>query len=170
MRTDTGRLGLVADRALAEVTETDMLLIPGGPKAEVKAGDEATLAWVRAMHASARWTASVCTGSLILATAGVLDGVRATTHWTRLDQLGALGAIPVKERVVFSDPIVSAAGVSAGIDMALQLARILFGDDVAQALQLGVEYDPAPPFDSGSPDKAPPHIVQMLLAMVAARD
>src|SRR5205085_10477675 len=109
-----------------------------------------------------RWTASDCTGWLILAAAGVLEGRRATSHWLALDELGRLGATAVSERVVFDGRIVTAAGVSAGIDMALALTVRIAGEQVAQAIQLGIEYDPEPPFDAGSPQKAPDEIVALL--------
>jgi len=114
------------------------------------------------LHETTTWTTSVCTGSLILAAAGLLEGRRATSHWLALGQLAALGAVPVSERVVFDEKIVTAAGVSAGIDMALRLAASVAGEQVAQAIQLGVEYDPQPPFDAGSPSKAPAEIVELL--------
>jgi transcriptional regulator GlxA family with amidase domain len=116
------------------------------------------------VHDATTWTTAVCTGSLILAAAGLLDGKRATSHWLALEKLGELGAEPVAERVVFDGKIVTGAGVSAGIDMALTLAAAAAGDAVAQAIQLGIEYDPQPPFDAGSPQKAPAQIVEALRA------
>jgi transcriptional regulator GlxA family with amidase domain len=152
------------------VETCDILVVPGGPAARSLADREPVTAWVRAMHASSQWTTSVCTGSLILAGEGVLSGVRATCHWYRMDQLAALGAEPVHERVVFADGnIVTAAGVSAGIDMALALAARIAGDAVAQAIQLGIEYDPQPPFDAGSPSKAPPAVRSIVEAKYRAR-
>ncbi len=124
--------------------------------------DETTLAWVRSAHAHTRWTTSVCTGSLILGAAGLLHGLRATTHWLSLPVLEELGAIPTTERVVEEGRIVTAAGVSAGIDMALRLTQLMEGDETAQAIQLSIEYHPHPPLDAGSPDKAPAHIVEGL--------
>jgi transcriptional regulator GlxA family with amidase domain len=117
------------------------------------------LEWLGAVHETSTWTTSVCTGSLILAAAGLLKGRRATSHWLALEELGKLGAQPVSERVVFDGKIVTAAGVSAGIDMALALAAEVAGEAVAQAIQLGIEYDPQPPFDAGSPRTAPAEIV-----------
>ena len=113
------------------------------------------LAWLRAAHETSVYTASVCTGSLVLAAAGILDGVPATTHWLAMDKLAALGAVPVAERVVESGKIFTAAGVSSGIDMALLLAARLAGEEVARAIQLSIEYDPQPPFDAGSPSRPP---------------
>jgi transcriptional regulator GlxA family with amidase domain len=140
-----------------------VLLIPGGPGEDVLRED-AVIDWVRAAHETSTWTTSVCTGALVLARAGVLDGVRATTHWLAMDRLGELGAIPTSERVVQEGKIVTAAGVSAGIDMALTLAARIAGDDVAQTIQLYTEYDPQPPFDAGSPAKAPEHIMDPVRA------
>ncbi len=162
IRSDTGALGVTADRAIADMPAPDILLIPGGPGDVVGRAGEAALEWVRRASETATWTTSVCTGSLILAAAGVLDGRRATSHWTALEELRALGAEPVTERVVFDGDIVTAAGVSAGIDMALTLVARIAGDQVAQVIQLATEYDPQPPFDSGSPEKAPAEIVEFL--------
>lgn len=122
--------------------------------------DARLLDWLRGVHETSDWTTSVCTGSLILAAAGILDGLEATTHWTNVGRLGALGARPVRRRVVEQGKVLTAAGVSAGIDMALRLAELVAGADVAQGIQLAIEYDPQPPFDSGSPDKAPTAIVE----------
>ena len=120
--------------------------------------------WLRAADQTSTWTTSVCTGSLILAAAGLLAGRRATSHWLALDQLGSLGVTPVAERVVFDGKYVTAAGVSSGIDMALALAGRIAGDEAAQAIQLGIEYDPQPPYDAGTPDRAPAQIVASLRA------
>jgi putative intracellular protease/amidase len=161
-RTDTGHLALVADYSLDETPSPDILVIPGGPGQTALMDDEPTLEWVRRAHESTRWTASVCTGSLILAAAGLLKGLRATSHWLALDALRELGAEPVTERVVVEGKIITAAGVSAGIDMALTLAARECGERMAQSIQLGIEYDPQPPFDAGSPAKAPVEIVERL--------
>ena len=155
-RTETEMLALTADLALDELTDPDVIVFPGGFGTRALMTDEPTLSWVRRAHATATWTTSVCTGSLVLAAAGVLKGREATTHWMLLDQLRELGAIPVSRRVVEAgENIITAAGVSAGIDMALTLAARIAGEDVAQAIQLGIEYDPQPPFGSGSPASAP---------------
>jgi transcriptional regulator GlxA family with amidase domain len=120
--------------------------------------------WLRAADRTSTWTTSVCTGSLILAAAGLLAGRRATTHWLALDQLPALGVTPATDRVIVDGKYITAAGVSSGIDMALNLAGRVAGDEVAQAIQLGIEYDPQPPYDAGAPDKAPADIVSHLRA------
>ena len=155
VRNDTGSLGLVADVALADVEACDVLLVPGGPAARKQVGDEEFLDWIRRVHATTEWTTSVCTGSLPLGAAGLLDGLDATTHWSAVDALESFGARYTAERVVFQGKIVTAAGVSSGIDMALALAGRIAGDTVAQAIQLAIEYDPQPPYDAGSLAKAP---------------
>jgi transcriptional regulator GlxA family with amidase domain len=160
--TDNGMLTLHAERSLAEFASPDIVLVPGGPgEVAERAGGE-VLEWLRQVDLTSTWTTSVCTGSLILAAAGLLEGKRATSHWLAMDELGRLGAEPVSERVVFDGKTVTAAGVSAGIDMALTLVSRIAGDRVAQAIQLGIEYDPQPPFDAGSPQKAPAEIVALL--------
>lgn len=158
-RTDNGALALLAELGLAEVQRPEIFVVPGGFGSRAAMRDDAVLDWVRQAHATSRWTTSVCTGSLILGAAGILDGLKATTHWLWRDQLARLGAEVVPERVVEQGKVITAGGVSAGIDMALHLARREAGDEVAQAIQLGIEYDPAPPFDSGSPEKAPEAVV-----------
>ncbi len=160
--TDTGFLKLMADYATSEVSDADLLLVPGGPGDEDVRKNAKLLDWIRVIHEGSRFTTSVCTGSLILGAAGLLKGLRATTHWTRRDVLREYGAEATGERLVEQGKIVTAAGVSAGIDMALHLVRKIAGDDLAQGIQLGIEYDPQPPFDAGSPEKAPSHIVQLV--------
>jgi putative intracellular protease/amidase len=162
IRTDAGSLALVADYALEEVSSPDILVVPGGPGQVALMDDQTILNWVRVVHESTRWTTSVCTGSLILGAAGLLKGRRATSHWLALDILGRLGALAVSDRVVIEGKIITAAGVSAGIDMALTLVGREFGAETAQAIQLGIEYDPQPPFDAGSPGKAPEAVVERL--------
>ena len=162
VRTDNGMLTIVAERSLAEVPRPDILLVPGGPGEVAARAGGPVLQWLRSAAATSTWTTSVCTGSLVLAAAGLLDGCRATSHWLAMEELARLGAEPVSERVVFDGNIVTAAGVSAGIDMALALAERVAGREVAQAIQLGIEYDPQPPFDAGSPRTAPAAIVQAL--------
>ena len=167
VRTDTGFLGLNADHDISEVSEADLLLVPGGPGNAAVRQDGKILDWLRSLHEQTRFTTSVCTGSLILGAAGLLRGLRATTHWTRMDVLREFGAEPTGERVVEQGKIITAAGVSTGIDMALQLVQKISGDDFAQALQLGIEYDPQPPFDAGSPEKAPAHVVDLVRGAMA---
>jgi putative intracellular protease/amidase len=161
-RTDTGALALSADYAMDEIGATDILIVPGGAGTRPMLGDEETLTWIRDIHGSTHWTTSVCTGSLALGAAGILKGKRATSHWIWREYLSAFGATPVDERVVEDGKVVTAAGVSSGIDMALLLAERVAGEDVARAIQLGIEYDPEPPHDSGSPGKAPEEIVEMV--------
>jgi transcriptional regulator GlxA family with amidase domain len=162
VRTDNGMLALLVEHSLEDVSEPDIVLVPGGPGEVAARAGGAALEWLRAADRTSTWTTSVCTGSLVLAAAGLLDGRRATTHWLAFDELRRLGAEACDERVVFDGKLVTAAGVSAGIDMALALAARIAGDQVAQAIQLGIEYDPQPPFDAGSPHKAPAAVVELL--------
>jgi transcriptional regulator GlxA family with amidase domain len=164
LRTDNGMLTIEAQRSLDELRHPEIALVPGGPGEVAARAGASTLEWLRAAHATSTWTASVCTGSLILAAAGLLDGLPATSHWLALEELRRLGARPVDERIAFAGRVVTAAGVSAGIDMALALAARIAGEAVAQAIQLGIEYDPQPPFDAGSPAKAPAQVVELLRA------
>ncbi|OKK22434.1 glutamine amidotransferase [Streptomyces sp. CB00455] len=165
VRTDNGSLALVADKALGEVTRPDIVVVPGGPHPEVEMANPAVLDWLRAVDATTTWTTSVCTGSLLLAAAGLLDGRRAAGHWLFLDRLPRFGAEPTGERVVFDGKYVTAAGVSAGIDMGLTLLGRIAGDEYAQTVQLMTEYDPQPPYDAGSPAKAPAELVARLRAV-----
>lgn len=160
VRADSGALGLSADYSLDEVTEADIVLIGGGEGNRPLLRDEAVLSWLRRIDEGSKWTTSVCTGSLVLGAAGLLEGKRATGHWLFLEQLREFGADPVGGRFVEDGKTITAAGVSAGIDMALHLVGLEAGSEVAQAVQLGIEYDPQPPFDAGSPDKAPAPIVE----------
>ncbi len=163
VRTDSTMLGLHADAAFGEIDSADVLVFPGGRGTRALLKDEAVLAWVRAVHETTLWTTSVCTGALVLAAAGLLDGAEATTHWHSRDELEALGAGVryTPARLVRNGKVITGAGVSAGIDMALTLAGLLAGDEVAQAIQLGIEYDPQPPYDAGSPQKAGPDVVKV---------
>ena len=162
VRTEQGTLAMTADAPLREYPHPDIVVVPGGYGTRDLFDDEAVLGWLREAHAHSTWTTSVCTGSLLLAAAGILDGVEATTHWLARDELAALGAVPVPDRVVQRGKIMTAAGVSSGIDMALHLVARECGDVVAQAIQLGIEYDPQPPFDAGSPETAPDEIVALV--------
>lgn len=152
---DSDVLVIGVTHTLAETPSPDVILVPGGPSTPVHARDDALLDWLRRAHRTARWTASVCSGSVILAAAGLLDGRRATSHWLTIPALKAFGAIPVAdERIVHQDGIVTSAGVSAGLDLALWLAGQIGGENRAKAIQLALEYDPQPPFDSGHMSKA----------------
>ncbi len=164
VKSDSSGLTLIAEYALSEISKADVLVIPGaGTATDLKDSPE-TLEWIRILHTQSLWTTSVCTGSLILGAAGLLSGVAATSHWAVLARLSHYQAIPTAQRVVESGKIITAAGVSAGIDMALLLAAKLSGQTVAETLQLGIEYDPEPPFNSGSLAKANPSIVAPLRA------
>lgn len=165
VRTDNGMLTLQVEHTLQEFPSPDIVLVPGGPGDVVARAGESVLEWLRTADRTSIWTTSVCTGSLILAAAGLLEGKRATSHWLAMEELRRRGAEPVSERVVFDGKLVTAAGVSAGIDMALTLAARIAGDSVAQAIQLGIEYDPQPPFDAGSPRTAPPQIVELVRSL-----
>lgn len=162
VRSDNRMLTLVAGAAYEEVRSPDVLVFPGGNGTRALLADERVLDWVRGVHAGSTWTTSVCTGSLVLAAAGLLADTDATTHWMARDVLTRLGARPVADRVVERGKLITAAGVSAGIDMALVLAERIAGPDIAQAIQLAIEYDPEPPFDSGSPEKATPEVRAMV--------
>jgi transcriptional regulator GlxA family with amidase domain len=170
IRNESGTLSLVADAPIDEVTSPDIVVIPGGFGNRVLLDHEPLHEWIRTVHETTVWTTSVCTGSLLLAAAGLLDGAPATTHWLARDLLAQLGATPVPNRVVQHGRIVTAAGVSSGIDMALWLVREINGEEVAQAVQLGIEYDPEPPLDAGSPEKAPRPIVDVVTAAFRAQD
>jgi putative intracellular protease/amidase len=171
VRTEQGMLGIVADRTLAEVVSPDVVVVPGGvgTRHMLDAGDP-YVRWLADVHRRTEWTTSVCTGALLLAAAGILDGVDATTHWAARGLLDELGARAVDERVVERGRIITAAGVSAGIDMALQLAARIAGAETAEAIQLGIEYDPDPPFDAGSPGKASRAVLEAFGSSLAAED
>ncbi|MDT5095098.1 MAG: hypothetical protein QOH60_4461 [Mycobacterium sp.] len=160
---------LRVDTSFADVPRPDVLLVPGGPIAAQYAADgHPIVEWIRQAHPHTTWTTSVCTGSLLLGAAGVLKGVPATTHWSAYDDLASYGAEPTEERVVTSGRIVTGAGVSAGIDLALTLAADIAGPELAQTIQLAIEYDPHPPFDTGSPSKAPKAIYDTAVAALGS--
>ena len=162
VRSDNGFLGLAVDAAYAELPDPDVIVFPGGVGTRPLLKDDTVLDWLRTAHESTRFTTSVCTGSLVLAAAGLLTGLTATTHWSVYDALKSLGASPTSERVVehLDRRIITAAGVSSGIDMALRLSELLVDADAARAMQLMIEYDPQPPFDAGSVAKAGPAVLQ----------
>lgn len=170
-RTESAMVGVTADRTLAQVDRPDVIVVPGGVgNRRLLDPEGAYPRWIASVDAGTQWTTSVCTGSLLLAAAGLLEGVEATTHWAARDSLAELGAVPVPERVVERGKLITAAGVSAGIDMALTLAERIAGARVAQAIQLAIEYDPDPPHDSGSLEKAPAEIVELVRSLIAAED
>jgi putative intracellular protease/amidase len=168
-RTDNRQLTLMADEPLSAVPHPEVVMVPGGFGTRALMAPGPLLDWIRAAHETSRFTTSVCTGSLLLAAAGILRGLEATTHWMVLEQLAEYGARPTLKRVVEQGKVITAAGVSSGIDMALTLAARIAGDDVAQAIQLGIEYDPQPPFSAGSPLTAPAHIVEGVRMRMRAR-
>jgi transcriptional regulator GlxA family with amidase domain len=170
IRNESDTLSLVADASLDEVPDPGVIVVPGGYGTRALLEHEPVLDWIRAAHETSEYTTSVCTGTLLLAAAGLLDETPATTHFLARELLGELGAKPVTDRVVEEGKILTAAGVSSGIDMALRLVQLKYGDEVAQAVQLGIEYDPQPPLDAGSPDKAPKEIVDLVTAVFRAQD
>jgi putative intracellular protease/amidase len=170
IRTDNGMLTVLAESAFADALEPDVVVVPGGVGTRALCSDPVWMAWLRAVHAQSTWTTSVCTGSLLLGAAGVLEGLKATSHWLELETLRGFGAEPTEQRVVEQGKVITAAGVSAGIDMALTLAARIAGEDAAKAIQLGIEYDPQPPFDCGSVAKADPAVVELIRGAVAARE
>ncbi|MFJ1736864.1 DJ-1/PfpI family protein [Streptomyces sp. NPDC088254] len=165
VRNDLGSLSADVVACLDDVPRPDMVIVGGGPGQAEQMSDGALHTWLRTVDRTAAWTASVCTGALILAAAGVLDGRRATTHWGALEHLAEFGATPTNERVVIDGHYATAAGVSAGIDMALTLAGLIADHDVAQALQLLIEYAPEPPYHAGSPNSAPAEVVEKLFTL-----
>jgi transcriptional regulator GlxA family with amidase domain len=163
---DTGNLPLHANATYRDLARPDVIVVPGGPGTTDALTDRALLDWITAAHRHARWTTSVCSGAFLLGAAGLLTGRRATTHWGWLDRLATVGAIPVSERIVRDGGIVTAAGVSAGIDMALSLLGAAVDDRTAQAVQLAIEYDPQPPYQTGSPANASPELVETALGLI----
>ncbi|OKJ09082.1 DJ-1/PfpI family protein [Kitasatospora sp. CB01950] len=169
VRADMGSLALTADAALDEVDSADLLLVPGGPGSVAQQENPEVLDWLRAIDATTTWTTSVCTGSVLLAAAGLLTGRRATTHWFVPQALASFGAEPVDERVVFDGKYATAAGVSSGIDLGLHLVGRICDPETAQGIQLLTEYDPQPPYTAGSPKTAPPAVVEAVRAGFTAR-
>jgi putative intracellular protease/amidase len=170
VRTDNGMLTVLAEASLADAPAPDVIVVPGGVGTRALTTDDVWLDWLRAVHATSQWTTSVCSGSLLLGAAGILDGLQATSHWLELETLRQWGAEPTGQRVVEQGKVITAAGVSAGIDMALTLAARLVGEDAAKAIQLVIEYDPQPPFDCGSVAKSDPATVELIRTAVAARE
>lgn len=170
VRTDNRCLGLVADRGIEEVKSCDLLLVPGGYGSRLLEEDQGVLRWIREMDEQTRITASVCTGAMVLAAAGLLRGRRASTHWAYSPRLSELGAEVSEERVTRDGKYATAAGVSAGIDLGLALAVELYGIEEAQAIQLAIEYDPAPPLDAGTPRRAPADVREQVLARIRKRN
>jgi transcriptional regulator GlxA family with amidase domain len=171
VRSDNGMLGLTVDATFAEMAAPDVVVFPGGAGTRPLLADDIVIEWVRRAHRGTRFTTSVCTGSLVLAAAGLLAGRTATTHWSCYDELAALGAQPVPARVVehIDHRVITAAGVSAGIDMALRLVELLVDPTAARASQLMIEYDPQPPFDTGSRAKAGPDVMTRVIEYAQLR-
>jgi transcriptional regulator GlxA family with amidase domain len=161
VRVDTGLTGLLAEATLDEAPRPDVVVVPGGPGTPAAIQEAAHVAWLRAVHPTTRWTTSVCTGAFLLGAAGLLQGAPATTHWASRNYLPQVGATYVPERVVRHGRVITAAGVSAGIDMALTLAAEIAGAEWAQAAQLALEYDPQPPFDAGALPKADADVIAL---------
>ncbi len=170
-RTESSALGVSADRSFADVGSPEIVVVPGGlGNRRLLDGPNPYTEWLAAVHPGTRWTTSVCTGSLLLAAAGLLEDTDAATHWAARDALAGLGANPVAERVVERGKVITAAGVSSGIDMALRLVEVIAGETAAQAVQLAIEYDPDPPHDTGSLEKAPAELVKLVRAGMEAQD
>ncbi|MEZ5222298.1 MAG: DJ-1/PfpI family protein [Ilumatobacteraceae bacterium] len=171
VRSENGFLGITRDATFEEMPHPDVIVFPGGVGTRPLMTDERVLEWVRTAHPTTRYTTSVCTGSLVLGAAGLLQGLTATTHWSVLDTLADLGATPTGQRVVEHLParIITAAGVSSGIDMALRLVELLFDDTAAKASQLMIEYDPQPPFDCGAMPKADETVIGRVIEYAQLR-
>jgi putative intracellular protease/amidase len=169
VRTDNERLAMYVDAVFEDIPEPDVFVVPGGWGTRALLGDERILSWIRHAHEHSQWTTSVCTGSLLLGAAGVLKGLPATSHWLELDALSDYGASPTGRRVVEHGKVITAAGVSSGIDMGLALVAKIAGDEFAKTIQLLIEYDPEPPFDSGSPAKADKETVENLRRLAAGQ-
>lgn len=173
IRSDNGFLGLTVDATFDDLPAPDVVVVPGGIGTRALTAPGSLIHdWVRTAHETTRFTTSVCTGSLVLGAAGLLDGLTATTHWSTYDELRSLGAEPTGQRVVehLDRRIITAAGVSSGIDMALRLAELLVDADAARAMQLMIEYDPQPPFDAGSLEKAGDAVVARVVEYAASKD
>jgi len=161
----SGRLTLEATKSFDEVDSLDVLVVPGGFADRDIDETNDVVQFIKKIHPTTTWTTSVCTGSIFLAHAGVLTGLSATTHWASYDRLQNLGATPTEQRVIQEGKIITAAGVSSGIDMGLTLVAALEGDEMAKLIQLAIEYDPQPPFDSGAPSKVSPEFKKFALSI-----
>ncbi len=166
----TAMVSIPATTTFQDCADPDIVVVPGGMGTENLIPDHPSIGWLREVHASTQWTTSVCTGSLLLAAAGLLDGKAATSHWLMLDHLGTLGAEPTLERVVMhpDERLVTSAGVSSGIDMGLALVEQMYGTPMAETVQLAIEYDPQPCVDAGSPTKASSEIQDLVRLAFAA--
>lgn len=169
VRSVDGAVAMVVEHTFKDLRTPDVIVVPGGPGIRQLLTDMPTLKWVRHGHGHSKYTASVGTGAMLLGAAGLLTGIKATTHWARLDRLPHAGAMPVEERVVFQDRIVTCAGVSAGLDMALALAEKLSDRTTARGVQLAIEYDPQPPYDAGALEKASPEEIAFAHASALRR-
>ena len=171
VRTENAMLGLRADATFEELPRPDVIVFPGGVGTRPLEHDERVLAWVRGAHAGTLFTTSVCTGSIVLGAAGLLDGLTATTHWSCYRELAAHGAEPSATRVIehLDRRIITAAGVSSGIDMELRLVELLVDRTAGQAAQLMIEYDPQPPFDSGAVHKSDDTVMTRVIEYAALR-
>jgi len=172
VRTENGFLGLTVDALVGDLPQPDVIVVPGGIGSREAVEDRTLVDWVRSAHETTTFTTSVCTGSFVLGAAGLLDGLTATTHWSVLAELEGFGAVPTMERVVehLDRRIITAAGVSSGIDMALRLSQLLVDDVAAKAMQLMIEYDPQPPFDAGHLDRAGDDVVQRVIEYAALKN
>lgn len=159
----SGKCFLDATCSFDEIDELDVLVVPGGFADRNIDDSHEVVQFIRKIHPTTTWTTSVCTGSIFLAHAGILEGIVATTHWSSYDRLRDLGSIPTEQRVVKEGKIITAAGVSSGIDMGLELVAAIYGDEMAKIIQLAIEYDPQPPFDAGSPSKVSPEFRSFVL-------
>ncbi|HXS61302.1 MAG TPA: DJ-1/PfpI family protein [Streptosporangiaceae bacterium] len=172
VRTENGFLGLTVDASFDELPDPDVVVVPGGIGTRALLADEPILSWVRKAHETSKFTTSVCTGSMVLAAAGLLPGLEATTHWSATTELAGLGAVPASQRVVehLDKRIITGAGVSAGIDMALRLAELLTDQTTAKAMQLMIEYDPQPPFAAGNLGGAGDEVLATVIELAKLKD
>jgi transcriptional regulator GlxA family with amidase domain len=171
VRSENGFLGINTDATFEDFPHPDIIVFPGGVGTRPLMEDQRVLDWVRSAHETTVYTTSVCTGSLVLGAAGLLGGLTATTHWSTMTTLADLGAIPTGQRVVehLDERIITAAGVSSGIDMALRLVELLIDETAAKACQLMIEYDPQPPFDCGAPEKSDDVVMTRVIEYASAR-